>query len=284
MNQKYSILFLVLLIIGVSWTFFGKELRGGYQEGIAARRVTYLCLALDKGNVSNEKLCSAPITEIAVFRQYYEKLAIQDAAWFEQRGWKYYPEVVCEENQTTFSIMDKSFRCAGPKAELLEGVRSQEQQTKFAFVETAYAQAASCYEKSGGAERKIISDVLRDGTIVLDGGMKVVLLGVKLPKNDEGKEEPCAKQAFEYIKARVINQSASIYYENKFDRDDQGRGSVYIVTSQGAFLNRDLLRYGLARAVLRNERTGHKLLCATELTQMERVARNKEFGLWGDGC
>lgn len=244
------------------------EISSYSQETHARRHATLICSALSEGSISRDQLCSAPIPRQPLFRERYRALEQTDGPWFAARGWNFAPEVDCGgAGDIGISYMGRNFRCSGHTAELISPAAASETPT--------------CEIQREGNPVHTVTEMLPDGTLVLENRSRVRLLGVALPE-PKSEEQRC-DDALRYIKARLENQSVYII-EDGVPRDEQYRLPAYVVTLQGELFNRELIRLGLATVGPPTAGTTSGFKCHDDFMSFQRTARSKKLGLWGTPC
>ncbi len=282
----YHLLIIGVLVVGGVGIAFREPLRAVYQDGVAASRVSYVCKALHEKVITREEVCSKALPEIEAFRWHYAREKVQDAAWFAEQGWQYFPEVHCLKETLKFSFMGREFHCEGARA---EGIQKEGGAQSKAFFfgdifQVAFAESENelCYGKKETSELRVVSDVLPSGILVLDNGEKVQLLGLVVPKEEDQHKELCGVQVKQYLLPRVKDQSVFLYQLDRNVFSKEIPMNAYVVTEHGSFLNQDLVRYGLAKVASKSAQKS--LSCQELFLALERQARIKALGMWGDSC
>jgi len=147
------------------------------------------------------------------------------------------------------------------------------------------ASAATFPECAGPVElpRAPIMRVERtNDVLVLRDGRAVHLEGIRLPHGQQDHAPPAiAEQAFQILNGMARNQKLVVTaIPPKQDRYDRVRGQVFNVDSADPWLQRALLKTGMARADIAPDRTE----CAAELYAAEGEARAAHLGLWALGA
>lgn len=159
-----------------------------------------------------------------------------------------------------------------------------------------------CYESSDPVPEQYVTAVSDDGTITLAGGGKIALFGLDLGKPSSSSKDKnssselntdtvstsqnCFSLAVKYIKRRLHQRSVKVYYIDPLLLDSKQRHPAYIVLGSGEFLNKDLIRFGLARLKDSTSITSSKAVkrCSVILQRLEDYAKKKKLGLWNGGC
>lgn len=106
------------------------------------------------------------------------------------------------------------------------------------------------------------------------------LIGVDTPelhdRLDPGAPpQPYAREAADYTRRSLTGREVGLEYEPGDRRDRYGRTLAYVFLADGAFFNRDLVRYGYARAYTRFPFRFREQFIADE-----SAARHAGRGLW----
>ncbi|MBY0493853.1 MAG: thermonuclease family protein [Cyanobacteria bacterium] len=110
-----------------------------------------------------------------------------------------------------------------------------------------------------------------DGDTIRVGARRVSLLGIKAPRlGDAYNTEPLARQARDRLSSLVMLRFVRLEY------DGPQRGSAYVFTEDGVFVNAEIVRAGLARVA---GRPALKRLDALRAAEAE--ARGARRGVWG---
>jgi endonuclease YncB( thermonuclease family) len=143
-----------------------------------------------------------------------------------------------------------------------------------------------------------VDQVIDGGTLVLNGGEVVKLIGVQAPtKPSDDKPHSAAmgwwRQSQQFVASIVQNRKVWLEYDPNVKTDAQGNTWAYVYfTSQGGsmggaggvtvlstagtyMLNRLVLRYGMA-----NSGNPFPFTYRAEFNQLEREARNQQIGLF----
>ena len=106
-----------------------------------------------------------------------------------------------------------------------------------------------------------------DGDTVRVGGRRVSLLGIKAPRlGDAYNTEPFAREARDRLSSLVILRFVRLEY------DGPQRGSAYLFTGDGVFVNAEMVGAGLARV------TGRPTL--TRLDALRAAEAEARRGIW----
>lgn len=100
-----------------------------------------------------------------------------------------------------------------------------------------------------GPEKGTVSRVLDGDTLEFSDGMTVRLIGPDTPE----KGTPFATEAMNYTQARTLSQEVELAYGPSC-KDKFGRTLAYVCTGD-ALLNEDLIREGLATALIMSPNT-----------------------------
>ena len=114
-------------------------------------------------------------------------------------------------------------------------------------------------------------------TIVVPGAGHVLLLGIQAPSPGTGPVgDPIGIAARERLNGLVAHRFVILEYPHVLRAGVIPRGAAYVFLEDGTFVNRLLVREGLAR--VSGVRSAPR---AAELQQAEDAARNEKRGLWG---
>ena len=143
------------------------------------------------------------------------------------------------------------------------------------------ASAAAFPECAGPVElpRAPIMRVERSNDVlVLRDGRAVHLEGIRLPHGQQDHAPPAiADQAFQVLNGMARDQKLVVTaVPPKEDRYDRVRGQVFNVDSTDPWLQRALLKAGMARVDIAPDRTE----CIPELYAAEAEARAARLGIW----
>jgi len=115
--------------------------------------------------------------------------------------------------------------------------------------------------------------VEKNGVLVLDDGRAIILEGIRLPEQEDQREE-----ALSALRALTVNKSVTFTATApKQDRYDRVRVQAFTQTS---WLQRSLLEQGLARVSIAPDRRE----CAAALYGFEAAARNARRGIWASAA
>jgi endonuclease YncB( thermonuclease family) len=143
-----------------------------------------------------------------------------------------------------------------------------------------------------------VNQVLDGGTLVLNGGEVVRLIGVEAPKKPtHGKPNSAVmgwwRQSQEFTSSLVMGRKVWLEYDPSVRQDAQGNtwayvyfkisgsesvggGGVKVFTTPGTYmLNRLILRYGMA-----NSGNPFPFQYRSQFKQLEYDARNSQIGLF----
>ncbi len=136
----------------------------------------------------------------------------------------------------------------------------------------------ACEQKPAGPPSTAgVARVIDGDTVVLDGGQNVRLLGIDAPEmaRDGRSAEFLAHRSRDYLAGLIVGKTVGLEYDReRYDR--YGRLLAYLFQPDGALVNAQLVRQGLARVYVHppNERYQKELLAA----QHEAMAAGR--GLW----
>ncbi len=127
-------------------------------------------------------------------------------------------------------------------------------------------------------ERVKVKYVIDGDTFTTRSGDKVRMLGINTPELFHGKQpdEPMAKIARKTLQGLIGNRSVTLQFA-KEKRDRHGRLIAFVETSDGKDAQLELLKTGLAFAVVVGE--AHDRV--DEYLAAEKAAREAEMGVWG---
>lgn len=142
-----------------------------------------------------------------------------------------------------------------------------------------------CHKTTPQPGRFFVEDVRDDGTIVIGPKGGLVLAGVVIPEalDEKGRESLCRSQTLQYLRATLKGKNISAYPVDIATKDEKGRVTAYIVLENGEFLNKQLVRLGLARAQEKNP-LGLYLDCKDLMASTEEFAKKRKLGIWGSSC
>ena len=136
---------------------------------------------------------------------------------------------------------------------------------------------------SEGPSEGIVARVIDGDTVELEDGRRVRLIGIDTPETRhspraevEGEDDPLAREATEYLRQRAEGRRVRLEYGPE-PEDEHGRTLAYLHLEDGTDLNAELLRRGLARALLR---FAHPRMA--EYLALEEDARAERLGLWAE--
>ena len=104
MRIKYLFIGVILLLSAsvFSLSNIQEKVASVKTENTANRQIGSVCLALARDSITVEELCSIPIPQIPYFYEGYVRIKELDEEWFLSKGWLYYPQVSCVDNNVTF--------------------------------------------------------------------------------------------------------------------------------------------------------------------------------------
>ncbi|NQT95177.1 MAG: thermonuclease family protein [Candidatus Omnitrophica bacterium] len=117
-----------------------------------------------------------------------------------------------------------------------------------------------------------IKEVVSGNTIRLTNKEEVVLIGTYIPNIYNIRE---AAKAFT---KNIVTKNEIRFEFDKQQRDSKRRLLAYVFTTDGQLINAELIREGLAQALMAPGNTKHQ----DRLLKAEADAREKKRGLWSD--
>lgn len=117
-----------------------------------------------------------------------------------------------------------------------------------------------------------VTRVEENGALVLDGGQRVLLEGIRLPGADR-PAAPVAKEALAVLRAWTAKQTLTL--TSTSPRNDR-YGRIRVQAFGTAWLQVELLKRGLARVSVMPDRQE----CSPDFYEAEIEARNARRGLW----
>ncbi len=129
--------------------------------------------------------------------------------------------------------------------------------------------------KPGGA----VSEVIDGDTVILTNGDEVRFVGIQAPKLPLGRKGfrkwPLADEARETLRTLVRGRTFDVRIgETGMDR--HGRVLAHLVSTEGIWLQGEMLRLGMARVYSFPDNTA----LVGEMLRIERRARAARFGIW----
>ena len=125
-----------------------------------------------------------------------------------------------------------------------------------------------------------VTEVIDGDTVRLDDGRQVRLTGIQAPKLPLGRPGfrawPLAEPAKAGMAALSLNRSVSLGYGGRRS-DRHGRILAHLFSDDGAWLQGEMLRLGLARVYSFADNTA----CVDAMLDLERDARAAGRGIWG---
>lgn len=124
-----------------------------------------------------------------------------------------------------------------------------------------------------------VQHVIDGDTIVVARVGRVRLLGIDAPELGLGFDTagPFAPEARDHLASLLVGRYIRLELEGP-QTDRYGRQLAYVIRDDGAFINAEMLRAGLARVSARRH-----LRRLSELQAAERAARVSRRGMWGTG-
>ncbi len=137
--------------------------------------------------------------------------------------------------------------------------------------------AAPCELDPGQAGR--VTTIVDGDTLFIDDGTEIRLVGIQAPKLPLGRKSfkpwPLADRVKEVLGELSRDRMVTLSYGGA-RRDRHGRALAHLHSQDGAWLQGELLRRGLARVYsFRDNRA-----CVAEMLALEREARRARRGLW----
>ncbi len=133
--------------------------------------------------------------------------------------------------------------------------------------------------KPGGMGRVV--EVVDGDTVVLESGVQVRLVGIQAPKLPLGRPNfaawPLAAEAKAALAALVQERAVTLFHGGR-EIDRHGRALAHLETTDGVWLQGELLRRGFARVY--SFRDNRALVSA--MLAIEREARGARRGIWAD--
>jgi endonuclease YncB( thermonuclease family) len=126
------------------------------------------------------------------------------------------------------------------------------------------------------SEPRLCVRVIDGDTLELEGGERVRLIGVNTPESvDSGRPvERFGKEAAAFTRRLAEGKRVQLEYDVE-RKDEYGRTLAYIYLSNGALLNREIVRQGYGYALTRFPYRRMR-----EFVELEREAREQGRGLW----
>lgn len=142
--------------------------------------------------------------------------------------------------------------------------------------------ARGCEGLVDGPRGTVVS-VADGGTVVLDTGMVVRLIGTQAPKLPQGREEfapwPKAELSRAALDTLTLGKQVIVRYGGEtMDRHGRTLGQMFVVGPPQTWVQEQMLAAGLARAYTFADNRA----CAGELIAAEARARANRLGIWGD--
>lgn len=128
-----------------------------------------------------------------------------------------------------------------------------------------------------GKHQRTVTRVVDGDTIVLDGGEKVRLIGVDTPETVHPKKpvEFYGREASAFLKKLIQGKQILVEYGNG-GKDKYGRSLAYLYTTDGLFINAEIVKQGYGHAYTR-----FPFKYMEQFRQLEREAKKAKRGLWG---
>ena len=117
-----------------------------------------------------------------------------------------------------------------------------------------------------------VDNVISGNEVLLSNKERVIYIGVFIPEISD-----IPKQAL-LLNSRLISDADIRFEFDKKQRDSKGRLLAYVFTKDKQLVNAELIRRGLAQALLSPVNTMHNKMLLTA----EEEAKDKELGLWSN--
>jgi len=125
----------------------------------------------------------------------------------------------------------------------------------------------------------VVASIVDGDTVVLDSGKQVRFVGIQAPKLPLGrkgfKKWPLADEAKRYLEKISLGKTVSLHFGGRRE-DRHGRILAHLVTTDGLWLQGEVLKAGLARVYTFADNRA----VVPELLAAEREARNANKGIW----
>lgn len=128
-----------------------------------------------------------------------------------------------------------------------------------------------------GRESVPVERVLDGDTIILADGRHVRYIGINAPEiaHDDYPAEPLGDQALACNRSLVLGKKVQL--ETDLDRKDRyNRLLAYVYLKDGVFVNREIIRQGMAYCLYRSPNDRH----FSALLKAQRQAMHEQKGLW----
>lgn len=122
-----------------------------------------------------------------------------------------------------------------------------------------------------------VKKVFDGDTLLLTNGQKVRLLGINSPEvaHRNNPAEPGGEEARHWLTLHVAQQKIRLEMDVE-KKDKYGRTLAYVFTEQGAHINLELVKNGLASVVLHPP----NLHYSQALLDAQNIAENARLGIW----
>jgi len=115
-----------------------------------------------------------------------------------------------------------------------------------------------------------VDNVISGNEVLLSNKERVIYIGVFIPEISDISEQALL------LNSRLISDADIRFEFDKKQRDSKGRLLAYVFTKDKQLVNAELIRRGLAQALLSPVNTMHNKMLLTA----EEEAKDKELGLW----
>jgi micrococcal nuclease len=142
----------------------------------------------------------------------------------------------------------------------------------------ALALAAGCdTQPAGPPSQARVAQVVDGDTLVLEGGLKVRVLGIDAPEMEKQGQpaEFLAHKSRAALKEMTLGQTVRLEYDRQ-RYDHYGRVLAFLFLSDNTFINAELVRQGLARVYFHQPNTRHR----EDLLAAQREAIEAKRGIW----
>lgn len=143
----------------------------------------------------------------------------------------------------------------------------------------AFAVVAAIQLSPGNRTGPVLVTAAASGhSIVVPGTGRITLLGIRTPaERQTAMADTTAGAARDRLNGLVAHRFVILEYPHAIASGAVPRGAAYVFLEDGTFVNRLLVREGLAR--VSGARSGPH---ASELREAEAAARAQKRGMWGE--
>lgn len=137
--------------------------------------------------------------------------------------------------------------------------------------------AATAPPRPEAARRAKVARVVDGDTIIVDGDVRVRLLGINTPESVDPRRPPqrFGREAAEFARRHV--EGAEVFLlPGRTPKDEHGRALAWVWLQDGRFFNGELVRLGYARVNTWADNPDH----ADYLQLCQREARQGQRGMW----